>query len=363
MRPGHIRVPHNYLTTRPDEEVLLRKDVTDNPDTCVKDGNCSDVAYKRVHVLAKVTTATHMASCIATIIGVSVKMQAGGPTVGLGRVWRIASCWSNKVYNQETLLHDIAFDTITNRMSTSNGFERHYVIAVLIAVFFFLSALFQFMSMRSVNHKDNITQNKPQWFRYTEYSFSASAMIVAIFVSFGMLDSYLHVAVFTLTFLCMVIGLAADHLRFLATDLRLSKELLTNLRCASLGLHYIGWIPMIVVWSFLWLVVLDMSVGRDVCENPNGSELPAWVWAVVLGQFLLFVSFGYVQRMQFSKQFDINYCKIENFRLTRNASFLNHCDKYDAVTIGIQTERSFILLSLLAKSFLGWVVYSQVLMQ
>jgi hypothetical protein len=320
-----------------------------------------DVTYHRVLILSQCTTFAHVASSIAMFIGVLNKIRLGGPVVGKAHIGRIASCWGDLQHDSVSLLKDIAFGSITNEMSVSEGFDRHYTIAVLLVVFFLLSAVFQFMFLNSGYHKDNIIANKPQWFRYTEYSLSASCMVIAIFISFGMLDSYLHFTVFVLTFLCMVIGLAADYIRFLSTGTGGNAELQKTLRGISLGLHYMAWIPISVVWCILWIVVLDMAIGREVCHNPNGSELPWWVWVVLIGQFILFNSFGYVQRVQFSNQFDIDYVKVVNWRLQYNEKFLDLNHTYVAATTGLETESAFIVLSLVAKSLLGWTIYSQVL--
>jgi hypothetical protein len=320
-----------------------------------------NAAYHRVLILSKCATFVHMASSIAMFIGVSNKIRLGGPVVGKARIGRIASCWEGLQHNSVSLLKDIAFDSITNEMSVSEGFDRHYTIAGLLVLFFLLSAVFQFMFLYSGHHKDDIISNKPQWFRYTEYSLSASCMIVAIFISFGMLDSYLHITVFVLTFLCMVIGLAADCIRFLSSGVGGTAHLQKTLRGISLGLHYTSWVPISVVWFILWFVVLDMAIGREVCHNPNGSELPWWVWFVLIGQFILFNSFGYVQRVQFSRQFDIDYVKIVKWRLEYNKTFLDVNNTYVAATTGVETESAFLILSLVAKSILGWTIYSQVL--
>ena len=326
-----------------------------------KDQTEHNATYHSVLILSKCATFAHLASSIAMFIGVFNKIRLGGPSVGKAFIGRIASCWSDLQNDSGSLLKDIAFGSITNEMSVSEGFDRHYTIAGLLVVFFLLSAVFQFMFLNSGHHKDDIISNKPQWFRYTEYSLSASCMVVAIFISFGMLDSYLHFTVFVLTFLCMVIGLVADYIRFISIGAGSNAEMQKTLRGISLGLHYVAWVPISVVWVILWLVVLDMATGREVCQNPNGSELPTWVWSVLIGQFILFNSFGYVQRIQLSKQFDIDYVKIVNWRLEYNEKFLDVNHTYIAATTGLETESAFIVLSLVAKSILGWTIYSQVL--
>ena len=314
-------------------------------------------AYHRLRLLAVFSTAVHAASCVAMFALVAVKMQGGGPEFGIARIGRVASCWGGFQEDSQSFLQDIAYRSITNELSTSHGLDRHVTIAVLLVVFFFLSAVFQALFLASSDHRDSIMRNRPQWFRFSEYALSAGCMIVAIFISFGMLDIHLHLTVFVLTFLCMLIGLAADFARDLSLSAATGDALGRSLRGLALALHYVAWAPMICVWVVLWNVVIDMANGQDVCPNPNGNELPVWVWAILICEMLLFVSFGAVQAIQFSRQFDVDIIRCT----TRTTSFLDPNPSYDAAAVGIQTEAAFLILSVVAKSVLGWVVYSQVL--
>lgn len=379
MNNGYMRVPHNFLTTKSssdrDANEDSEKDLLSDPVNRKISTKDNDNVSKYMNLLKfiKGTIAVHTVSCLGISIGSIVKLGLDtGTRFGNGSIWRIASCWSGQrpTHASTTDLSGITYGRITNRMSESMGFERLFIIAFLIIIFFFLSAVFQLLSIMSENHQHNILRNKPQWFRYIEYSLSASCMMVAIFISFGMLDSYLHICVFTLTFLCMIIGLAADEVRNL-TDMTdhttdsIPEPTLMHLRLVALRLHYIGWVPIIIVWGILWVVVYDMAHGTfwDLCENmTKGGRLPDFVWIVVVGEFVLFTVFGYVQWVQFGKQFDIMRYKIEKWKLVKNTSFLHAKTNYDPATTGLATEWSFVLLSLVAKSLLGWVVFSQVIM-
>jgi hypothetical protein len=317
--------------------------------------------YHRVRGLSQITTLVHMASSVSMLVGVLNKVRHGGTALGKAHIGRMASCWNGLQQDSESFLRDIAFGSITNELDASHGLDRHYTIAALLVIFFLTSAVFQFMFLNSKNYMNDILSNKPQWFRYIEYSISASCMAVAIFISFGLLDSYLHLTIFTLTSLCMIIGLVSDYIRFLSTRPITENDLGKTLRGVALSLHYIAYIPISVVWCILWIVVFDMSVGQAVCNNPNGSELPAWVWGVLISQFVLFNCFGYVQRIQFSKQFDINFIKMDNWIPRYNECFLDENPTYDAAMTGVETEASFVVLSVVAKSILGWTIYAEVL--
>ena len=316
------------------------------------------MAYKRLRLLAIFTTVVHAASCVAMFVGVVLKMQGDGPQFGIARIGRVASCWGGFQEDSQSFLKDIAYRSITNELSTSHGLDRHVTIAVLLVVFYFLSAVFQALFLASSDHRSSIMCNRPQWFRYSEYALSAGCMVVAIFISFGMLDSYLHFTVFILTSVCMLIGLAADFARDLSLTAATGDALQQrSLRGLALALHYLAWVPIISVWVVLWNVVIDMANGQDVCRHFHSNELPVWVWFVLICEMLLFVSFGAVQAMQFSRQFDVDIIRCT----TRKTLFLDPNPSYDAAAVGIETEAAFLVLSVAAKSILGWVVYSQVL--
>jgi len=156
----------------------------------------------------------------------------------------------------------------------------------------------------------------------------------------------------------MLIGLAADFARDLSLTAATGDTLQQrSLRGLALALHYLAWVPMVCVWVVLWNVVIDMANGQDVCRHFHSNELPVWVWIVLIGEMFLFLSFGAVQAMQFSRQFDVDIIHCT----TRTTLFLDLNPFYDAATVGIETEAAFLVLSVVAKSVLGWVVYSQVL--
>jgi hypothetical protein len=382
MKNGQIRVPYNFLEISP--KINAKHTDEEEEETLLKESTTSKVgskeishtkSYTNLRKLTKGTIAIHTFSCVVIMVGTVAKLGGNNdsPRFGDGRVWRIASCWGSRpAANASVVMMPTVEDIyITNRMSLSIGFERIHMIAFLLIVFFLLSALFQYMSLRNENHQNNVINNKPNWFRYTEYSLSASCMMVAIFISFGMLESYLHISVFTLTFLCMIIGLAADYMRHLSdtngdtSETIIPESHLIKLRMVALRLHYVGWVPMMVVWGILGFVVFDMANGTfsEVCGRmQGGNKLPDFVWIVVVGEFSLFNAFGYVQWKQIGQQFDIRMYKIDRLRIVRNTSFLHTNKNYDAETVGLATERKFVILSLLAKSLLGWTIFSQVIM-
>jgi hypothetical protein len=332
--------------------------------------------FKNMGYFTCFTAFIHLVSACVQL-GFFVNKKAGEQAMSSVRVDRTSVCWAGGGMRNLT---------ITNHVDAniSSGMDRIDSIAILIIIFFFLSAVFQFLAF--VFYKANeeyALQNRPQWLRYTEYSVSAPLMVVAIFISFGLLDIYLHMCVFVLIASCMLIGLAADFLRQMATT--------RDLRKLVLSLHYLAWVPMIIPWIILTISLVDISTGfsRETCKRydlrnqPNfesimnvlnlpsldltttpirgiseNNELPDFVWPIFFVQSFLFCVFGFVQRAQFSDEFDI---RMFGFSGKMNPNFLVKKDDYRPEHTWYVTERNFIILSLLAKSILGWVVFSQVL--
>jgi hypothetical protein len=326
-------------------------------------------AYKRLIILMVVTAVVHTVTACG-MIGVFVnKMASGGPKVGVGRVERIASCWTGTNYSASAwnTTHAVSMNNhtahttdtvllyITNRLSTSTGVTRHDAIAYLMVVFFMFSAAFQCLSLiRRKAHRVATMSNAPQWLRYTEYSITASCMMVTILISVGLLDVYLHISVFLFTAVCMFGGLLADYLRHISSGCAGSVAI--QIRLAMLASHGISWLCMMIPWAILFTSVYDMqnSTFAGLCETPTGgSNMPWWIWFIVFGQFILFNVFGFVQIYQFHRQFYLNPYK----------QFLETKRGYHTASTGLVIERSFVFLSLASKSILGWLLFMQVLMQ
>jgi hypothetical protein len=201
--------------------------------------------------------------------------------------------------------------------------------------------------------------------RYIEYSLSASVMMVSIACVLTVYDFFTHILVFTCTFLCMHLGLVADYLRFLEmslTDLHEGMEQnsdklsdidhLTgnaeNCKKAVQKLkwftHALSWVAIMVPYlCFVFVVYMFTANNEWTCLSgmTNGPEMPGWVHGIVVGQFILFSIFGLVQVTQFCSN-------------TRSGDFDK--DKKRIEVIGIRTEYSFVLLSLIAKTMLGWLI-------
>ena len=231
-------------------------------------------------------------------------------------------------------------------------------LAAIVILFFALSAAFQ-AAQGAIKGKyhDRVVNNRVNLLRYVEYSLSASLMMVGIACTLMIYDFFTHVLIFTLTFLCMHIGLVADFIRVLknsltkiseATDgVQMDVEIHPSTCMKDLGklkwfTHWLGWIAIMVPYVAVFFVnYLRTALRASDCmrDLPTGTIIPAvpiGVHGIIISRFSLFSIFGFVQYRQFSR-------------------------KDSPEKIGLATEHSFILLSLVAKSLLGWLLAFNVL--
>lgn len=309
----------------------------------------------------------------------------------------IISCWSFVNGTSEETATGLR---ITNTVYGDGGVGgRIRFIAWCIVVFFGLSALFQlgrllfdmggerFVNPRAaaLKYRENVSRDRPQAARYLEYALSASTMAMAIVASFGVVEKFILVAVFFLTFGCMVLGLAADALRYVwvtypcaisrAPD---AAELPWYIRT----MHGASWVLFTVPWVWLYFLYgtfndsdlqgaacgYDRLRLDDTMNNTTGSvEVPWFVQMILFGQFFLFLCFGQVQRRQF-----LRYGVLKTPPLVKDGHKYGGVQQYALVPnnsestvqdIGLFTEFDFITLSLTAKTFLAWVVFSQVIVE
>ena len=363
-----LRVPRNFLAVDGAESVTAPTGDTPQISETAPLIYGDDPAFMEIPVLRGYLTLNirHLkiwgfVTCVlhlfATILigGLYAAQKTSTPT---SRVQRAAVCWSPDM-------------TITNHIDSnpSRGMDRIDSIALLIGSFFALSFMFQLWAVWQKDYGINIQQNRPQFFRYIEYSVSASLMMISIFMSFGLLDSYLHVCVFFLTFLCMIMGLAADVVRdMVGSNSPVDSSTAKQLRGVAWSLHYISWVPMLVPWFILVTAVSDIggSFFGETCHaidntiKPDDGKLPDFVLVIVTVEWFLFAIFGVVQRQQFSDQFHFSLFSWEN-GVIWNHSFLEPNTRYKPEITGFHTEFKFLTLSLISKYTLGMLIFSQVL--
>ena len=274
----------------------------------------------------------------------------------------IATCWNVS----RTDKNETHFD-IKNKWVDTAG-TRKSTITTCIIIFHLLSAAFQgvpwllywFKFPPFVKYFNNvICNNGTQVLRYTEYTLSAPLMIVAIGLSFGILDVYTLAGLGALTALCMQLGLAADVFRVSARDTCaitsifmtlgaasdevrfqmtcIAQEMKINLKRYMYLFHAASWVAIILPWFVIIKVFVDLSnqTYSNECSTPDSTtEMPAAIIFIVFGEAILFAAFGFVQ-----------VCQIWYF-------------DDSSLKFGTRVEWVFISLSLVSKTALGLAIYS-----
>ena len=191
-------------------------------------------------------------------------------------------------------------------------------VGLSVAIFLGLSAFFHFLVASPQffgRYSTGLTQSR-NYFRWVEYSISSSVMIVLIAQICGVTD---------ITAIISIFGVNASMIMF--------GWLQEKYETPGNG----GWLPFIfgciagiVPWVGLMFYVL--SVGGDL-----ETTAPAFVLGIVISLFVLFNTFAIVQYLQYKK-----------------------VGKWSDYMRG---EKTYITLSLVAKSALAWQIFASTLIQ
>lgn len=186
-------------------------------------------------------------------------------------------------------------------------------IAWGVALFFGLSALFHFVVSVPPFSRRYVAGLVAQhnYFRWVEYSLSSSIMMVLIAQIVGISDAAALIAIFGVNASMILFGWVQE-----------------KYEAPGSG----GWLPFvfgciagIVPWLAVALYVIAPGAATDV-------EPPAFVYGIIISLFVLFNSFALVQVLQYK-------------RVGKWSSYLNG-------------ERTYITLSLVAKSLLAWQIFA-----
>ena len=189
-------------------------------------------------------------------------------------------------------------------------------IGITVAIFLGLSAFFHFLvaSPQFFGRYSTGLMQQRNFFRWVEYSTSSSVMIVLIALITGVSDVAAIVAIF---------GANASMILF--------GWLQEKYETPGNG----GWLPFIFgciagIVPWLAIVFYVLSIG-----GPADTSAPAFVYGIVISIFLLFNSFAIVQWLQYKK--------------------VGKWSDY------LRGEKTYITLSLVAKSALAWQIFGSTL--
>jgi Heliorhodopsin len=240
-------------------------------------------------------------------------------------------------------------------------------LAAIVVTFFTLSACFQCaQGLNKTAYMNRITTNGANQLRYIEYSISASLMMVAIACVLLIFDIFTHVLVFTCTFSCMILGLFADYIRVLRGSLlKITKvnnitvavdetstieNCILHLQQLKKATHIMGWVTVFVPYCVVFFVSYFRStLHMWGCMQDTSLEIPntpIFVHMIIFIQFLLFNAFGAVQTFQFYQETD---------------ELILDPDTTGVEALGLRTEHHFVILSLVAKSILGWLIAANII--
>ena len=189
--------------------------------------------------------------------------------------------------------------------------------------------------------------------RYVEYSISASVMAICIGVETGISDLYTLITIFVLMFVTQILGLLAD----LTSNPEFSGwNPMQNL----LGIyiwtipHFAGWITCISAY----VPILDAFVSS---EKNSSIQAPDFVVAIVFTQFLLFISFGFVQAYYLFSKSRLLSASVGVGHPYMNLQQQQYGVEQDIKGLAVTAERAFILLSLVVKTLLAWLILVPIL--
>ena len=191
-------------------------------------------------------------------------------------------------------------------------------VGLAVAIFLGLSAFFHFLVASPQffpRYATGLAQSR-NCFRWVEYSISSSVMIVLIAQICGVTDVVAIVSIF---------GVNASMILF--------GWLQEKYETPGNG----GWLPFIFgciagIVPWLGLLFYVLAIG-----GPGNTKAPAFVYGIVISLFVLFNTFAIVQYLQYKK--------------------VGKWSDY------IRGEKSYITLSLVAKSALAWQIFASTLVQ
>jgi len=191
-------------------------------------------------------------------------------------------------------------------------------VGLAVAIFLGLSAFFHFLVISPkffARYSAGLAAHR-NYFRWVEYSISSSVMIVLIAQICGISDVAAIVSIFGVNASMILFGWL--------------QEKYEEPGNGGWLLFIFGCIAGIVPW--IALVFYIFAIG-----GPGDTKAPAFVYGIVISLFVLFNTFAVVQYLQYKK--------------------VGKWSEY------LRGEKTYITLSLVAKSALAWQIFASTLIQ
>ena len=205
----------------------------------------------------------------------------------------------------------------------------------VVVIFFLVSAFFQTVAVTATAN-DFIL---PSTIRFIEHSITTPLMTVAIALQIGIMHTHSLLIIATLSWACMMAGLCCEKTR-LAKATIIDKNKITNddmsgkekvaesktideLRKVIFFTQAAGWVMLGITF---YVIVGFFHASQQSCDSPETA--PNFIWAIVYGQIISFVLFGLMQVVEI-----VGALSAE------------------------QADLGYIVLSLMSKTYLGWMIY------
>ena len=191
-------------------------------------------------------------------------------------------------------------------------------VGLAVAIFLGLSAFFHFLVISPKffpRYSAGLAANR-NYFRWVEYSISSSVMIVLIAQICGISDVAAIVSIFGVNASMILFGWLQEKYENPGNG---------------------GWLPFIFgciagIVPWIALVFYIFAIG-----GPGDTKAPAFVYGIVISLFLLFNTFAVVQYLQYKQ--------------------VGKWSQY------LRGEKTYITLSLVAKSALAWQIFASTLIK
>lgn len=230
----------------------------------------------------------------------------------------------------------------------------------LITWFHFLSAIFQSLavvpwktcfSFTQYEYSEFVGQGRGP-FRFVEYSISATLMLMSLGLILGVYSWTTQIGLAGLTCACMLCGLVSDQARVAYPDMKDIKDNDFKKQAVQLSgavarlAHLVGWLLILFAWAILFV---EFIYDVDLAEK-RGIDVPDFVFVAVILLAVLYNAFGIVAFVQH------RFCKC-------GPACCKEADKdpKEARVFNESIELAFVSLSLVSKTMLGWVIYTNVL--
>jgi hypothetical protein len=200
-------------------------------------------------------------------------------------------------------------DMATGELITVSQNLFSFPYAIFASSFLFLSAFFHYFIFANRKAYNKYLAKGINPFRWVEYSLSSSVIILLTSMLFGILDIGTLFMIFVANAVMNLLGLEMERVNQLKVNVNWGSFILGSV---------IGFAP----WALLGIYLLG---------SPNLEYIPNIVWVTIIAYFVLFNAFPINMYLQYKK-----------------------IGKWKDYLYG---ERSYIVLSLVAKTILAWLVF------